>query len=74
MNLKTYIILRKTMSLLAMALVLCQISYSRADTINDVSFQALPGDRLQIEIKSDTELQDPLSFTINNPALSLIHI
>ena len=68
MNLKTYIILRKTMSLLAMALVLCQISYSRADTINDVSFQALPGDRLQIEIKSDTELQDPLSFTINNPA------
>jgi type IV pilus assembly protein PilQ len=54
-------------ALLGLALSLCGVLVHAA-TINDVSFQTLPGDRLQIEIKSDVELQDPLSFTINNPA------
>lgn len=40
---------------------------SNAATIKDLSFQGLPGERVQIAIGIDGELADPLSFTINNP-------
>lgn len=53
------------------ASILLSTSYSAiagAAVIEGVSYQALPGDRLQIKIVSDVPLDDPLSFTINNPA------
>ena len=43
-----------------------QLAY--AAVISDVSYQVLSGDRLQIEVKANEPLQDPLSFTINDPA------
>ena len=47
--------------------VLCA-GQAYADSIKDVTFSALPGDRLQIAIKGDKQLPEPLSFTINSPA------
>jgi type IV pilus assembly protein PilQ len=40
-----------------------------ANTLNDLSFDALPGDRVQIRlVLQDPVGSDPLSFTIDNPA------
>ena len=61
----------RTRRLAAVIVVMLPLLYSQsvsAAVIEDVVFQALPGDRLQIEVKSDVKLDDPLSFTINNHA------
>lgn len=39
-----------------------------ANIIENVSFEALPGDRVQLAIQTSGPAIEPLSFTINNPA------
>ncbi|NNM00595.1 MAG: AMIN domain-containing protein, partial [Gammaproteobacteria bacterium] len=44
-------------------------SAAGANTLTDISFTSLPGDRVQVRLKLDEPMaSDPLSFTIDNPA------
>ena len=44
-------------------------SQANAATLDDISYSALPGDRVQIDLKlSEPPQGDPLNFTIDNPA------
>lgn len=54
-------------AVLLSALCLSQAALA-ANAITDVSFETLPGDRLQLAIQMEGEAPEPLSFTINNPA------
>ncbi len=39
-----------------------------ANTIDDVQYSSLPGNRIQISLRMSEQAVDPLSFTIDNPA------
>ena len=55
-------------TLLATSMLLVA-SAASAGTLDEISFSALPGDRVQIKMKlSETMNAEPLSFTIDNPA------
>lgn len=55
--------------LLVLAVCLCcSHSVLAANSITDINFEALPGDRVQLAIEMASEAKEPLSFTINNPA------
>lgn len=69
MNIEKYITVMKQLSLVLLSV--CSALYAQlacAAVIESVNYQVLPGDQLQIEIKSNIPLEDPLSFTINSPA------
>ncbi len=54
---------------LAAVLLTALAGIASANTLNDISFTSLPGDRVQVRLKLDEPLaSDPLSFTIDNPA------
>ncbi|MGM0563023.1 MAG: type IV pilus secretin PilQ [Pseudomonadota bacterium] len=50
--------------------ILCchQAAWAASNAITDVSFETLPGDRIQLAIEMEETAPEPLSFTINNPA------
>lgn len=53
----------------ALATLLVVGSGVAAATLDDISYSTLPGDRVQIRVKlSEPVAEDPLSFTIDNPA------
>ena len=45
-----------------------QIQTGSSNTIKNISYSTLPGNRLQISLELSEHAVDPLSFTINNPA------
>jgi len=51
-------------------LVLCLLPLTAAfsNTLQDVSFATLPGDRVQIKLRMQEPASEPASFTIDNPA------
>jgi len=40
----------------------------QAFTLNEVSYSALPGDRIQVRLDLSAAVEEPLSFAIDNPA------
>ncbi len=57
-------------SMLTGILVLCLVPVTAAlsNTLQDVSFATLPGDRVQIKLSLREPAEEPASFTIDNPA------
>jgi type IV pilus assembly protein PilQ len=51
-------------------LVLCLLPVTAAfsNTLEDISFATLPGDRVQIKLRMQQPASEPTSFTIDNPA------
>lgn len=45
-----------------------QIAYAETNTIEEISYSSLPGNRLQINIRLSEVSDKPLSFNIDNPA------
>ena len=54
-----------TLTLLALALVTPAVS---ANTLQDISYSTLPGDRVELTFKFSEPASEPLSFTIDDPA------
>lgn len=54
-----------TLTLLALALVAPAVS---ANTLQDISYSTLPGDRVELTFKFSEPASEPLSFTIDDPA------
>ncbi len=56
--------------MLAGILALCLLPATAAfsNTLEDVSFATLPGDRVQIKLRMQEPASEPTSFTIDNPA------
>ena len=52
----------------AMALVVASSVMAADRALEDISFSSLSGDRVQIKLKTDSAMPQPLSFTIDNPA------
>lgn len=53
----------------ALVLVTTQAVYAQAGvSLDDISYSALPGDRVQVELKLSDRVDEPLSFAIDNPA------
>ncbi len=49
--------------------LMCVFALTQAATLDDISYSVLPGERVQLQIELSEPLQDePLSFTIDNPA------
>jgi len=49
--------------------LMCIFTLSQAATLDDISYSVLPGERVQLQIELSEPIQDePLSFTIDNPA------
>lgn len=49
--------------------LMCVFSLSQAGTLDNISYSVLPGERVQLQIELSEPVQDePLSFTIDNPA------
>jgi len=49
--------------------LMCVFTLSQAATLDDISYSVLPGERVQLQIELSEPVQDePLSFTIDNPA------
>ncbi|MDH3947574.1 MAG: type IV pilus secretin PilQ [Gammaproteobacteria bacterium] len=69
---KTQLSPRKTTfrSILTGILVLCllPVTAALANSLQDVSFSTLPGDRVQIKLSLQEPASEPTSFTIDNPA------
>ena len=69
---KTQLSPRNTMlgSILTGILVLCLLPVTTvlANSLQDVSFATLPGDRVQIKLSLEEPASEPTSFTIDNPA------
>lgn len=54
-----------TLTLLALVLVAPAVS---ANTLQDISYSTLPGDRVELTFKFSEPASEPLSFTIDDPA------
>jgi type IV pilus assembly protein PilQ len=54
--------------LLAAALTLLWLPAAQAQTLRDISFVELPGERVQIQLQLSEPVDEPLSFAIDNPA------
>lgn len=49
--------------------LMCVFSISQAGTLDNISYSVLPGERVQLQIElSEPVQEEPLSFTIDNPA------
>ncbi len=59
-----------SLRLLAKSLLLLLILpvYAQANTLNEISYTALPGDKVQIKLGMSEPAAEPASFTIDNPA------
>lgn len=55
-------------SLIIFALFCCGNTWAATNSINEISYNTLPGNRLQIIISMANAAQKPVSFTIDNPA------
>ncbi len=53
---------------LTLFMLLCQTSIVQANTLEDISFSALPGDRLDIVLKTSEPIENPGSFSTDHPA------
>jgi len=51
-----------------LALCLLPLATLQANTLKDISYATLPGDRIQIKLSLDEPVGEPSSFTIDNPA------
>lgn len=63
-GLKRYAVILVSM----MALVVAGSAAAADRVLEDISFSSLSGDRVQIRLKTDSAMPQPLSFTIDNPA------
>jgi type IV pilus assembly protein PilQ len=57
--------------LIALSVMLYLISsqaYAASNAIEAITYSTLPGSRIQVNIKLSEDTEDPLSFTIDNPA------
>jgi type IV pilus assembly protein PilQ len=53
----------------ALLLAASHASFAQSSvTLDDISYAALPGDRVQVELKLSGRVDEPLSFAIDNPA------
>ncbi|MDH3315155.1 MAG: type IV pilus secretin PilQ [Gammaproteobacteria bacterium] len=53
----------------ALVLTATQAVYAQSGvSLDDISYSALPGDRVQVELKLSDRVDEPLSFAIDNPA------
>lgn len=61
--------IRNCMAALSVILYIsCGQAYAESNTIEAITYSTLPGNRIQINIKLSQDAEDPLSFTIDNPA------
>jgi len=61
--------LRKSMTALSFMLYLFSAqAYAQTNAIEAITYSTLPGNRIQVNMKFSHDVEDPLSFTIDNPA------
>ena len=58
---------RKT-ALIGVVLLWAFVTDAIANQLQDISFSALPGDRVEIVLTTSEPVADPVSFTTDNPA------
>lgn len=68
-NIITFPGIKKIMSsLLVLTAMCCNSAWAEPNSINEITYTSMPGNRLQVVISMADTAQKPVSFTIDNPA------
>ena len=68
MNTKNLFINKAIAAVAALLFLFSAQAYAGMNAIEAISYSTLPGNRIQINIKLTDDTEDPMSFTIDNPA------